>query len=183
MPGIVQAHVTGSTRAVLKHLDKTRKVSQKSTVTALNKTAKKLLVPAKRQIAASTNLRAKDVAKRLRVGQASRRRPVSALRMLMRPIPWIQLNAKQLGGSRPRGVRAGKHVDRDAFIAKGLGGHEQVFRREGPERTPLEVLRVELEEKAHPILRRTVRGSAPIFKRFYKEQMARWTKRQNKRGR
>jgi len=180
---IVQAAVQGQVKKTLRHMDKTRKVSQRATVTALNKTGKKLMVPAKREIAQKTKLRAKDVTKRLRLRKATKRRPRAALGMLMRPIPWIQLGARELGGKKKkRGVRAGKYVDRDAFIASrpDQRNNPQVFKREGAPRLPVEVLKVELEDNAHQVLRRAVRGSTPIFRRFYSEQMQRWTKRKGK---
>lgn len=108
------------------------------------------------------------VRQRLQIDRANARHHAGALRFLVRPIPLSLLDGLQqtnaMGGAFGRetkvkggGVTAkGQRGYLHAFIAKGTGGHTMVFRRKGPKRKPLEVIRIEIHHDGEAIMNRVM---------------------------
>jgi len=82
----------------------------------------------------------------------------------LNPISLIYLGARQ----NKSGVTAGAHKRPGAFIARGAGGHRQVFKRRGGARLPLDKQRLDIEDKAVTFLEDKVIGDADFEAQFHK---------------
>ena len=84
------------------------------------------------------------------------------------PIALIYLKAKQ--NKRPGGgVRAyGGRFVKSAFIAAGKNGKEQVFKRRGKARLPVDKQRADIEDKAGTYIEDQLVGTAEFEARFFK---------------
>lgn len=82
----------------------------------------------------------------------------------LKPIPLIRLNAREVSD----GVRAsgGRH-EKGAFIAR-IHGRQQVLRRKGKERVPLEVVKADISEPAQVYIEDRLIGTAEFDDQFFK---------------
>ena len=74
-------------------------------------------------------------------------------------------------GVRIHGRSMGRFY-RDAFIAPGLGGHWQVFRRKGRTRLPIEAIKIPIREQARVAVTKWINESLPIAGQEITRQLA-----------
>ena len=125
-----------------------------------------------------------------------KRRQPRALFIGTRPVPIIQLAARELAGGRRqrrgKGVSykgpAGRERLEKAFIREGLGGKKHVFEREpGSSRLPVDVQTLEIHQPIERIVRGMVAGSftsekfAEIYAREFDFRVNREIERQRAR--
>lgn len=81
----------------------------------------------------------------------------------LNPVPWSSLKPR---ATRSGGVTAigGRH-DAEAFIAK-YGKHEQVLKRIGKARNPLQVVRADIADPSFSYIERSVIESAAFYAQF-----------------
>lgn len=155
---------------------------------ALDYAAKRVKTSAKRKIGAALGMQMGLVDSRMVVRKASRKvaKYWSSVGLMKYPIPAARLGARVV--ERRKGVRAGKHFYKGAFIAKGRQGKEMVFRRQAsytppiPEdwkpgkdtpKHPIQAMKVPILEKGLPILQATAdQESYSYFKREFDRQLA-----------
>lgn len=123
----------------------------RANASALNKTTAASKTRVVRGVAKAIQVPQKFVRKRMYVSRATARRQSSRLRAYYRGISVIDLKARDSGKGgwrtrKGRGVRAGKRRYSDAFIAYGNNANKHVFRRKGDGRSPLEVVRIEIQK-------------------------------------
>lgn len=82
----------------------------------------------------------------------------------LNPISLIYLGARQ----NKAGVTAGAHQRPGAFIASGKGGNQQVFKRRGSARLPLDKQRLDIQDKANTYLEDNIIGDLDFESQFYK---------------
>jgi hypothetical protein len=82
----------------------------------------------------------------------------------LNPIALIYLGARQ----NSKGVRAGKRFVAGAFKARGKGGKEQVFKRRGKERLPIDKQHADIQQPAERYLDDGLLNSAAFEQQFFK---------------
>lgn len=177
--------VRGSVRAVMRDLKRVQSIQDRTTVQALNSTARDNVEgPAVRDIAARHRVGISRVRWQYdAAGKKTDRRRLSMVKATKNDhtvyiwfgrrhfIPAITLGkARQV---RAGGVKAGEHTFPGAFIARANGANNrQVFKRRGASRYPLELQGVPMLPKGAAIMSRYVRQSGAHFRREYERLMA-----------
>lgn len=142
---MVRVNVQGDMNKILSHAKRLHYYdAYLANVTALNRTVRWLRTQAKRRVAAAAQVPVGPVNRRLVITKARRsrtgREPAAWLGMLQRPVPVIQLGARETRS----GVTAGRHRYDGAFKGQGHGGYIQVFRRLGPRAHPIDAVKIDL---------------------------------------
>lgn len=191
MKNALSIDVRGSMRPILMDLDRVAQTCvPPATVSALNKTARHVVVLAKREIAASIGVPQKAIAKKLAIGKASRRKLNAAVFLKHRPInPWYvsaaraRKEAKAAGGwalkpghvSKPQSRRGAKWWQMGAR----QGGNERggntfpkglVLKRKGIKRYPTQSVGIPIPG-AGAIVRKHVNGSGAFFSRTFAHEL------------
>lgn len=119
----------------------------------------------------------KIIRRRLKTFRMSRTSNGASIRVWygLDPIALIHLKARQT----QRGVTAGRHSRDGAFIRRGRNGNEQVFKRRGAGRLPLDKQRLDVEDKAATYLEDEIIGGLAFQSQFFKtfEHELRWRTR------
>lgn len=121
-------------------------------VRGLNHAARRVQTLAIRRTAKGTGVKSKNIRKRVKMRSATRRvrsalitiftQPISAVSNLT-PAQRERYRARPPHKERPRsGPRTAGKKYPDAFVAKGIGGYEQLFRRKGKSRLPIEAIKI-----------------------------------------
>lgn len=161
-----------------------------ATMHALNYAAKKVKTSAKREISSATGVPSRVIGKRIALRKASIRwkKMYSSVGIMVHPVPASVLNPTV--NKRRKGVRAGRHFYKGAFIATGNGGHTMVFRRQPaksytpqhiPElydpkdqpRHPIQAMKIDILPQGRPVVRRLVNMEAGNhFRKEFDRQLA-----------
>jgi len=155
-------------------------VVPRATVSALNKTARKLKTLGIRETADATGVTPQTlIRERYRVGSARLARPEATIRVLLRAVPAIRLGStkKDAIGARQgeRGVTAGNRSYPSAWIMESSrGGGPQVFHRLGRERFPVGVHKVVIAETARAINDRLVTSNSRELFNGYVTHELKW---------
>lgn len=175
--------VRGTTRAIVRDFKRVQKLQAKTTVQALNTTAKRHVeTPATREIASTHRVpRSRVTWQYNAAGQRTRRRRLSLLKANRddhTAYLWFSrrtfIPAIALGRARQTraGVSVGKHQFPGSFIARANGvNNQQVFKRRTAARYPLQVQGVPMLPRGAAILTSYVRASGPHFRREFERLM------------
>ena len=179
MKGVITVSVTGSMRPVLKDLETVQKrYVPAATVSALNKTAKHVVVQVKKELAPQLKVPQKAIAKKLFIGKASRRRLDAALFLKPSPLnPWTAGPARARRAAREAGGWALKPGHKSPLLRwhGTLRGGETfptglVLRRQGTERYPTEKVGLQLTG-AHAMIMRHIQASEPFFAKTFSHEL------------
>ena len=92
-----------------------------------------------------------------------------------RGISWSRLKTKNVGitksNKRGKGIKAGKHRHRHAFIAKGKGGGVQVFVRDDSDRLPVRALKIRIAKTFKIAWAHSIKNSATHFQTTLKKEI------------
>jgi len=123
----------------------------RAVASALNKTGQRVVTRTVKGVAKSLVVPQKEVRKRVYLSRANAKNMRVRVRNYYRGISAINLKARDTGkggwlGRKGRGVRAqGKRHYPNAFIAYGRKGNRHVFERQGVDRFPLKVQRIQIK--------------------------------------
>ena len=130
----------------------TDEIAEKALVRALSRTIRWVNTRVRRLIAAEAGVPSGVVKFRLRMRLPTKGSRSASIWIGLNPVPAHRLKARQTRA----GVTAGKHRFAGAFLAGGNSQRQVVFEREGRSRTPIRVVKIDIEEKA----RKAIEGRA-----------------------
>ncbi len=125
---------------------------------ALNKTTALIRTQGTRATAARVRLKVSTIRKRVVVNRATPKKQRAQIKVYTRPIsaisqfpPGRRARLTEGRGTNRRGTRvAGRQIDR-AFVARGINGNLQVFRRRTDKRLPLEAIKFRIRGDAEAV--------------------------------
>lgn len=179
MKGAIEVSVIGSMRPILEDLKQVHSRHVPSaTVSALNKTAKHVVVAVKKELAPRLKVPQKAIAKKLFIGKARRQRLDAALFLKPSPLnPWLAGATRARRAAREAGGWALKPGHKSPLRRWGgavRGGesfpHGLVLKRQGTERYPTEKVGIPLTG-AHGMILRHMQASEPFFAKTFAHEL------------
>lgn len=164
--------VKADTKAMAKDLRKVRRsIQRKAVTTAINRTAARVQVQSRRELASSLNVPQKPLRARMKRTKATWTKPIARLYALS-----ARLLLASIGKPRQTkaGAGAGRHRVAGAFVAKMPSGHLGVFKRRGGRRLPIREQGLELSPITERVVGRLMSAFAPpIFRKEFDREMRR----------
>lgn len=181
MRGILNLEVDGAELArIADDLQATDAQAGKALFSTLNKMASWLRAESVRRLARHLKLPAR-IARRRLFRFALRRRGNGGEVVVfygLNPIALVYMTARQT----KTGVTAGAHKRKGAFIAQGRGKNQQVFKRRGKARLPLDKQTLEIYDEAQVFIEDNLLGTDEFDRKFlgFYEHEIKWRTRTQK---